>query len=248
MKNNTSKWFPKTVSEGKKIRLFCFPFAGGHSHTYRLWENYLPDFVDVCPAHLPGRTNRISEPGFSELSKLADSLTGEIIPYLDIPFAFFGHSMGAIVSFELAHRLRERNKSPLHLFVSGARAPQIPARTPDLHDLPDNEFKAELLKLNGTSSEILNNTELFEFLLPTLRTDFELVEKYRFEQEICLNCPITAFGGDRDDEVYPDELESWSAQTCKSFKYKIFSGDHFYFDSNPEELLNFITKDLSSYV
>lgn len=228
--------------------MFCFPFAGGNSHTYRLWENYLPDFVDVCSAHLPGRTNRISESGFSEISKLVDVLTNEIIPFLDIPFVFFGHSMGAIVSFELVHRLRGLNKFPLHLFVSGARAPQIPARTSDLHDLPDNEFKAELRKLNGTSSEIINNTELFEFLLPTLRADFKLVEKYRFEEKVPLNCPITAFGGDNDDEVYPNELKSWLAQTCKSFKYKIFSGDHFYFDSNLEELLNFIKEDLNAYI
>ena len=248
MRNNTSKWFPKTVSEGKKIRLFCFPFAGGNSHTYRLWENYLPDFVDVCPAHLPGRTNRISESDVSEMSKLVYFLTNEIIPYLDIPFAFFGHSMGAVVSFELIHSLRERSKFPLHLFVSGARAPQISSRTPDLHNLPDNEFKVELRKLNGTSNEILNHTELFEFLLPTLRADFKLVEKYRFEEKSPLDCPITAFGGDNDDEVYPSELKSWSAQTCKSFKYKIFSGDHFYFDSNLEELLNLIKKDLDSYI
>lgn len=248
MVNSSNKWFPSVKSDQKRIRLFCLPFAGGSSSTYRLWENYLPAFVDVCPVHLPGRLSRINEPSFSDISSLVNCLSKEIVPFLDIPFAFFGHSMGAIISFELIRRLREQNRFPLHLFISAARAPQLPSRTPDLHDLPDDEFKIELQKLNGTSNKVLNNKELFQLLMPTLRADFKLVEDYEFKEDFPLNCPITVFGGDNDEEVYFNELKEWSRQTEKSFKCKIFGGDHFYFDFNLEELLNLIRSDLESYL
>lgn len=247
MKINTNLWFPDAETKGKKIRLFCLPFAGGNSFSYRLWKNHLPDFIGVCPVHLPGRTSRIGERNFSDMTKLVETLSEEIVPLLNLPFAFFGHSMGAILSFELTRTLSEKNVSPEHLFVSGARAPQIPSRTPDLHDLPEAELKTELRKLNGTSPEVLDNLELFHLLLPTLRADFKLVETYKYEEKPLLKCPITAFGGDKDEEVLTNELAAWSVETKGTFSYHIFSGDHFYFNSHLEKLLNLIGAELGGY-
>jgi len=215
---------PKT-----RLRLFCFPYAGAGALIFRTWSDGLPADVEVCPVQLPGRGTRLMERPFTQLSPLIEALAQALVPFLDKPFAFFAHSLGALVSFELARRVRRQyGVHPLRLFVSAGRAPQIPHRGPRIHTLPDKEFLMELRRLNGTPSELLGHEELMEIMLPVLRADFALYETYLYSTEPPLNCPITAFGGLQDHRVSDSDLEAWSAQTSVSFSKRMFPGDHFF--------------------
>ena len=215
---------PKT-----RLRLFCFPYAGAGALIFRTWSDSLPADVEVCPVQLPGRGSRMTERPFTQLSPLVEALAQALAPLLDRPFAFFGHSLGALVSFELARRIRRQHGvHPARLFVSAARAPQIPHRGPSIHTLPDKEFLMELRRLSGTPSELLDHEELMEIMLPILRADFALYETYLYSIEPPLNCPISAFGGLQDSKVSDSDLEAWRAQTSVSFSLQMFPGDHFF--------------------
>lgn len=215
-----------------KLRLFCFPYAGGSGSIFRPWLNYLPSTIELCSIELPGRGKRIANPPFIRLKPLIESLTSVILPNLDKPFAFFGHSMGGIVSFELTRILaREYGIYPVSLLISGCRAPQVPASTPPIHQLPDSDFLEELRRFNGTPQAVLENAELIELMLPTLRADFAVLETYKYVFEPPLNCPIAVFGGLEDKEVSYKDLSAWRSQTGKAFSLLMFEGDHFFIDS-----------------
>jgi len=175
---------------------------------------------------------------FSRLQPLISTLASALLPYLDKPFAFFGHSLGGLVSFELARELRrEYDLSPVHLFVSARCAPQIPSSKRAIHALPDFEFIEELRRLNGTPDSVLENAELMQLLIPILRADFAVLETYVYTQEPPLECPITVFGGLQDKEVSLQELEGWRSQTIASYNLQMFSGDHFFIQSEQPLLL-----------
>jgi len=212
-----------------RLRLFCFPYAGAGALIFRTWSDGLPADVEVCPVQLPGRVTRLMERPFTQLSPLVEALAQALVPLLDKPFAFFGHSLGALVSFELARRIRRQyGVHPVRLFVSAARAPQIPHRDAPIHTLPEKDFLAELRRLNGTPSEILDHEELMEIMLPLLRADFAVYETYVYSAEPPLNCPISAFGGLQDRRVNNSDLDAWRAQTSVSFSLRMFPGDHFF--------------------
>jgi medium-chain acyl-[acyl-carrier-protein] hydrolase len=165
---------------------------------------------------------------------------------LDVPFALFGHSLGALVSFELARQLRKLGLPDLvHLFVSGHRAPQIPRPGPLTHQWPDAEFVAELRRLNGTPEEVLQHAELMALLLPVLRADFAIIETYSGSDEEALDCPISAFGGLQDSEASYDEVAAWREQTRGLFKVRMLPGDHFFLHSARAQILRAISQDLS---
>jgi medium-chain acyl-[acyl-carrier-protein] hydrolase len=153
--------------------------------------------------------------------------------------------MGALVSFELTRLLRQQNEiSPVHLFVSGRRAPQIPDPKPPIHALPELEFIEELRRLNGTPEAVLENAELMQLLLPILRADFTVLETYVYTHQPPLDCPITVFGGLQDQEANPDELEAWREQTSASFSLQMFPGDHFFINSDRLLLMEVLSKKL----
>jgi medium-chain acyl-[acyl-carrier-protein] hydrolase len=215
---------PKT-----RLRLFCFPYAGAGALIFRTWSDALPPDVEVCPVQLPGRGTRLAERPFTRLSPLVEALAQALAPILDRPFAFFGHSLGALVSFELARQIRRQyGVHPVRFFVSAGRAPHIPHRVPPIHTLPDKEFLTELHRLNGTASELLDHEELMEIMLPLLRADFALYETYVYLAEPPLDCPISAFGGLQDHRVCKSDLEAWRAHTSGSFSLRMFPGDHFF--------------------
>lgn len=212
-----------------RLRLFCFPYAGAGALIFRTWSDCLPADVDVCPIQLPGRGARLVERPFTRLPPLIEALAQYLAPLLDKPFAFFGHSLGTLVSFELARRIRTQyGLHPVRLFVSAGRAPQIPFRDRSIHTLPDKEFLAELRRLNGTPRELLDHQELMEVMLPLLRADFALYETYAYSIEPPLNCPISAFGGLQDHRVNNSDLDAWRAQTNVSFSLRMFPGDHLF--------------------
>jgi medium-chain acyl-[acyl-carrier-protein] hydrolase len=237
-------WIPlrKPVPEAR-LRLFCFPYAGAGALIFRNWPEGLPADIEVCPVQLPGRGTRLTERPFTQLSPLVEALAQALVPLLDRPFAFFGHSLGALISFELARRVRRRyGVHPVRLFVSAGRAPQIPHRGPPIHVLPEKEFLAELRRLNGTPGELLDHQELMEIMLPILRADFELYETYVYSSELPLNCAISAFGGLQDRSVNDSDLEAWRAQTSVSFSLRMFPGDHFFL--NQPSLLRVLSQEL----
>jgi len=217
------------------LRLFCFPYAGGSASVYRNWTD-LPPEIEVCPVQLPGRDERFREPAFTRADALCDALVVALADHLDRPFAIFGHSMGAIIAYELTRRLQARGLSPRHLFVSGQRAPHIPLRRPQSYDLPDPAFRNRLRELNGTPEEVLQDAELMGLLLPRLRCDFELSETYTGAGGALLSCPITAFGGAQDHEVSRTDIAAWRDLTNSAFDSGIFPGGHFYLDQEGQAL------------
>ena len=165
--NSNLLWF-EHLSRGQapSLRLFCFPYAGGASEIYRRWQRWFPEQIDLCLVHLPGRGKRLKEQAFTQTIPLVKAIADRMAPETDVPYALYGHSMGATIAFELAHELIRRGcASPQHLFVSGRRAPQCPRTEPITFNLPHDEFIAELRKLNGTPSEVLENPELIELFM-----------------------------------------------------------------------------------
>lgn len=233
----------------KRFRLFCFSYAGGGASIYRPWIENLPALIDVCPIQLPGRENRIRETPYSQIAPLAEALSQQLQPYLDLPFAFFGHSLGALVSFEVTRRLREQQLPlPLQLLVSACRAPQLPSRLPHIHRLPPEEMKKELSRYNGTPGAVLENNELMELMLPILRADFAICETYTFKDEPPLSCPISALGGLQDETVSRNDLAAWQEQTTGTFRLRMFSGDHFYLHSDRLQLLTTLSQELAQHL
>jgi medium-chain acyl-[acyl-carrier-protein] hydrolase len=225
--------------------LFCFPYAGGGSLAFRTWANDLSPSVAVCPANLPGRERRLSETPFTHTQSLVEAIAEAILPYLDMPFAFFGHSMGAIISFELARHLRRRGgPMPSHIFVSGRRAPQLKVKDSVTYNLPEAEFAEELRRLNGTPRAVLENAELMQLVIPLLRADFEVCQTYQYTDEPPLNCPISAFGGLQDQEVSSEMVEAWREQTNGPFRMWMLPGDHFFINSAQPHLLRILSQQL----
>src|ERR1043166_1630696 len=160
------------------LRLFCFPYAGGGAAPYHPWADVLPRNVEVCPIQLPGREMRIKQAAFSDVFALIDALVPNICPLLDKPFALFGHSMGALVAFELARRLtRDHHPLPERLFVSARVAPSVLLKSPPINNLPDDELIREIVQLNGTDKDVVGQTELMKLVLPTLRADRSVLLK-----------------------------------------------------------------------
>lgn len=228
-----------------RLRLFCLPYAGGAASVFRDWSGGLPADVEVCPIQFPGRGTRLMEPPYSSLSLLVEALAEALLPLLDKPFALFGHSLGSLVSFELARQLRANHRArPARLFVSAGPAPQIPHRELPIHDLPEKEFAAELRRLNGTPGELLEDKELMDIVIPSLRADFALYESYRYVSEPPLNCPISTYGGLSDQRVNHCDLEAWRDQTTLSFSIRMFPGDHFFLKSTQPLLLRALSQEL----
>ena len=238
-------WFPDAQSApGAKLRLFCFPYAGAGASVFKGWANCLPPGVEVWPAHLPGRGGRFGEAPHVTLDSLLDDLVGAIRPLLGLPFSFFGHSLGALISFELTRRLREEfGVAPGCLFVSGARGPHLPRTYHDIHRLSDKKFVAEVRGIKGTPAEVLDNPELMSTVMKPLRADFALAETYRYKARPPLSCPITAFGGSDDRLVPQPDLEAWSAQTAGAFGLWMLPGDHFFLHDSDWLLLQVLSQE-----
>jgi surfactin synthase thioesterase subunit len=226
------------------LRLFCFPYTGGGAIVFRSWREFLPAQIEVCPVEIPGRGTRLMEIPFTQLKPLIEALAPALVPYLNKPFALFGHSMGALIAFEVARKLsQEYGRSPVHLFVSGRGGPHIPERSP-IHHLSDSEFIEGLRSLNGTSTEVLDNHELMQLLIPTLRADFTMAETYVFTPGTPLDCPITAFGGLQDPEAKPKDIITWRQYTSDAFSSHMLTGDHFFINTAREPLLQLCCKNL----
>lgn len=239
-------WFScQKNGQPTRLRLFCFPYAGGSALIYRGWLNYLPAGVAVWPVQLPGRGSRYKEPPYVSMPALVNAVANAIEPFLDLPFVFFGHSMGAMMSFDLAHAVRERFQlQPKHLFVSGSRGPHLPRTTSNIHDLPEDQFIRRLKELNGTPPEVFENPDLLLMMMRTLRADFEIAETYPLYSGPPLNCPITAFGGQDDGLVAREDLESWKVHTTRTFNSWMLPGDHFFLQTSDTIVLRILSQQI----
>jgi medium-chain acyl-[acyl-carrier-protein] hydrolase len=236
---------PRPVAQPRK-RLICFPYAGGSAAIYHQWPNSLPADIELVAIQYPGRATRMREAPCSDLAVLLDDIEGGIHPWLDRPYAFFGHSMGATVAFELTRRLRAAGKAlPMYLFLSGRSAPHLPPVKPPVHDLPNDEFLAAIREFNGTPSELLEHRELMEMMLPVMRADFQSLETWKFKESPPLDIPMSVFGGISDGGVPLENLDAWAAHTTARFKRHMFPGDHFFLHHQFPAMLSIISRAMN---
>ena len=227
-----------------RLRLFCFPFAGGGASIYRTWGQHARAALEVCAVQLPGREGRFSEPPFRSMEPLLDYLELSLKPYLDRPFAIFGHSMGGLVGFELARRLTQRGlPGPCHIFISGHGAPHCIEETA-FHQLPDSDLVDHLRRWQGTPDAVLASAEMLGLVLPCLRADLEVLETYRHEEREPLACPISVFGGMDDEHTSQEHLAAWARHTHAPFIMRLLPGSHFFLQQERDAILAAVRQDL----
>lgn len=212
-----------------RVRLICFPPSGGAPSAYRTWPQTFHGLAEVYALNLPGRGARMAEAPCTDLVALVEVLSEALTPLLDRPLVFWGHSLGALVSYELARAMRRRQYSgPAHLVVGGLNAPDIANTMPIMHTLPDNEFIERLRHYDGTPEELLRHRELLELMLPPLRADFMMCETYRHQPQPPLACPITATGGTDDPTTTVAGIEAWREHTSAACTVHMLPGGHFF--------------------
>ncbi len=227
-----------------RVRLLCFPFAGRGATLFRTWSGRLPAEVEVCPVNLPGREKRLNDPLVCDARTLVDELYPCVEEHTDLPLVLFGHSMGAVLAFELARRLSESEPAPVMLIVSGRHAPHVPSAMPVIHDLPDGQFVEAIRGYEGTPEEILDNEELMEIVLPILRADFAVAETYSHREGESLSCALYAYGGQDDEKVPARSVNAWGALTSGRFRVEMFDGGHLFLQDAPATFLEVLSDDL----
>ncbi|MEU6126216.1 alpha/beta fold hydrolase [Streptomyces sp. NPDC047123] len=228
------------------VRLVCFPFAGGSASYYFGLSGLLAPGVEVVSVQYPGRQDRHTERGLESVAGLADGVVAEL-PADGKPFALFGHSLGAIVAFEVARRLRGPDGPglPVHLFVSGglARAYRPAGRT---GELADADILAHLRAMGGTDERFFTSPELQDLILPALRADYRAVASYDAPGPERLDCPITALIGDRDDRTSPEQAATWQERTSGAFDLRVLPGGHFYLDACQQQVAGVVAAALAA--
>ncbi|MCB8984302.1 MAG: thioesterase [Ardenticatenaceae bacterium] len=231
---------PKPVSH-PRLRLICIPYAGSGPVVFSQWPQALPPDVEVWGVRLPGRETRLREPAFDRLSPLVAALAEGLEPHMDVPFAIFGHSMGALIGFEMVHYWRDHSgPQPVHLLVSGHRAPHRPPLNPPVHQADKQTFLNRLKALGGTPARFFEMDDLVELLLPTLRADFAVWETYQYEEKPPLPIPLTVMGGRTDSEATESDYAAWRQHTTGEFTLHLFNGGHFYFSEDLSSLTRLV--------
>jgi medium-chain acyl-[acyl-carrier-protein] hydrolase len=235
------------LRDGAALRLFCFPYAGAGASLFSTWQARLPPEIEVCPVQLPGRESRWREAPLTLCGPLLEGVARALEPALDRPFALFGHSLGALLAFELARYLRRHaGVAPRRLFVSAHRAPHLPRSGVPFHVLPDAAFVEHVRRLGGTPAEVFEQPALRRLVVSLLRADLALCETYVYRAEAPLTCPIVACGAVQDRLVRPPELAAWRRHTRGPFALRLFPGDHFFVRGAAAPLLRAIAADLTS--
>lgn len=232
----------------KKIQLFCFPYAGGAAAAFNKWRQYLDKHIDLRAVELASRGKRIYDPPYNSIEEAVDDVFNQISGELAKgPYAFYGHSMGGIIAYELAYKIRDNNlPEPVHIFFSGRGAPNIPCEDDEemYHLLPEDEFREKIVELGGTPKEFFDHPELLEVLLPMLRSDFKIAETYEHNGEIKpLNYDITVFIG-KEEEVNAEQMHGWREHTNKVCTIYYFAGEHFFIHDETEQIVKIINTTL----
>lgn len=230
------------MSDVIKLRLFCLPYSGASAMSYGRWRRSMPQWLQVRPLELPGRGMRMDEPLQSDMPRLAAQLADEISAELDRPYALFGHSLGGLLAFELAHALRERGlPAPLALFASATAGPARRDVSEYAVAKTDAQLMTRLRELKGTDEAVLANAELMQLMLPILRADFLLCGSFSYGQRAPLPIPIHVFGG-KQDSVRTEQLLDWQTDTCNRFSLDMFEGHHFFLVQQEVALLRSVRR------
>ncbi|WP_432069908.1 thioesterase II family protein [Streptomyces sp. AA1529] len=246
----TPSWFPGPAAEGgpAPVRLVCIPYAGGTASLFREWQRHLGPGIEVVPVQLPGRGLRMREEPYQATAPLVSDLASALEEAgLCRDYALFGHSMGALLAYELACELRERGRQePCHLYVSGSRPPHLYGRRAD-HLLSDDELRALVQDLGGLERDRAVDAAYFERRLPVLRADLRVCETYRWRPRLPLRCPMTAFSASRDALASAPQTEAWREYTTGSFLRHHLEGGHFFLDGGHtrERLLRSLYDELA---
>jgi surfactin synthase thioesterase subunit len=233
-----------------RIRVFCLPYAGAGPTVFRTWPDTLDSRIEVAFVQFPGRGGRYRETPFTRLTAATQNLAEAIEPFLDKPYMLFGHSLGALTSFELARETRRRGlASPAHLFVGARSAPHLPNAWTPIHHLPNHQMVQEVQRrYGGIPQAILADPELLELFLPILRADLEILETYEYSPETPLSCDITAYGGYQDWAVTEQQLNAWGEHTTGNFAKEMFPGNHFFVQNTPAFFRSFASRLASAGV
>jgi surfactin synthase thioesterase subunit len=228
------------------VRLVCLPHAGGGASAFHAWGSLLPDSVEVLVANLPGRESRFAEPPATSVDEVVAELAVALAPRLAGPWVLLGHSLGALLAFELARVLRQDASvsEPVLLFASAHPAPHLPRRH---HiDLPedDREAVAALRRLGGTPAAVLDDRPLIELVLPAIRADLRIAREYEFTPGRPLGCKISMLGGSNDPLATAHELEAWREHTLGEASLTLFDGGHFFLWERGPEVLRKVTDDI----
>lgn len=236
----------RRVVRDPRVRLVCIPHAGAGASEYYGWEDAVEPDCEVVAVQLPGRQNRFTEPPHRSVPDAVRVLGDALAPLTEVPVVVFGHSMGALLAFELARLLRrEWGIVPAHLFLS-ARAHGAAGRAMGLSSLSDEELREVVVALDGPDSAMAASPELFDLLSPTLRADFEMCESYVPRPEPPLSCPITAVAGRNDPAVPAGGLCGWATQTTTSFRSLRPAGGHHYLRHDPSAVLELVTTTVAA--
>lgn len=229
-----------------KINLFLFPFAGGSIYSYAKYRDYAPAHIKLIPLELPGRGRRITQPLLTSATAMVDDLFGQVKPLLHEPYAFYGHSMGTLLSYLVTRRiLREGLTPPLHLFMTGRFGPSAEDPDPPNHSLPKDEFRKKLKEMGGSPDEVLADESLMDFFEPCLRADFQAIEEYVYEPAEPFDIPILAIIG-KDERITQEQAMTWQLETTRPIDIRWFNGPHFFIFNYAPEIMRLITQKLQA--
>jgi len=229
-----------------RLRLYCFAYAGGSPSIYQPWRALLDSGIELCAVQLPARGMRLTEPAERDLAVLVGRLSEVIAAQPDTPFAFFGHSMGGLIAFELTRHLQQRRlPQPVKLIVSGCSSPQLRDSMEALDEHDDNKMIERLTQYKGTPTEALQHEELMRLMAPAIRADFAMVANYVYQPAALLDVPIIALAGRSDDHTSHEQIDDWERETQAHFAQHWFDGDHFFLRPQMEKVVMQVNTELS---
>lgn len=235
-----SPWFPVQHNSANQapMRLFCFSFAGGGAASYHSWSSELSPHIEVCPILLPGRDGRLKEPFITDFGIACEQISDAIVDFLDKPFLIYGHSLGALMAYQVVINLRSKGlKLPQHCFFSAHRSPDLPYPHPLTEQASDQDLIDWLIQHDGIPKQILDNQDILDFMLPRIKADLKLCESYHCQNIAPLAMPITSYRGKDDHMVTEQEMSGWKNQTTNLFRYQQVLGDHLFLRSNAAPVL-----------
>lgn len=228
--------------------LFCLPYAGGSEAIYYKWKKFLDPSIELVPLALKGRGKRFGEDFYGNLEEAVEDIFENIKDRIvDEDYAIYGHSMGSLLAYELYYKISEQNfRKPIHIFFSGYIAPSIIRKRENTYALPDNDFMQKVMKLGGTPEELMNNQVLLQTFLPIIRSDFKILESYKYEKrEKKIDCDVSILNG-KQDSIKLNEILAWKNHVSRGFNIYNFEGNHFYININVENITNIISNTLSN--
>ncbi len=237
--STSNPWFLRiSRTSAPSLRLFCFPFAGSSASLFRPWIEALPEQVEIMAVQLPGRENRLREPCVHDMDEIMEKLGPEIEACLDLPFVFFGHSLGSLVAYELLRRLEDRGRQRAELFIaSGGLAPHTCIAPAEPLRLTPDQILQDLRRISPTHGALFNDREVLTLMLPMLQADFEIYANYQYRERAPLRTPVVAIRGAADTYItYQSQLE-WKQHTDRQFAFHTIPGTHLFMVDSPRALL-----------